>query len=64
MNDGNMSKITIKLNNEAEDLLRKRTERNKRSISKEFEHIVETIEKHKIDILNPFFPVQSKDKVK
>ena len=64
MNDENMGKITIKLSNEAEDLLRKRAERNKRSISKEVEHIVETIEKHKIDILNPFFPAQGKDKAK
>lgn len=68
MENENMGKITIGLSNEAEKLLRKRAERNLRSISKEVEHIITTLEKHEIDILNPFTPggeaKEYKDKVK
>jgi len=67
MNEENMGKITIKLSNDAEKQLRDRAERNKRSISKEVEFIVETLEKQDTDILKPFYPgttKESKDKVK
>ena len=38
--NGNLGKITISLSNKAEDLLRKRAEKNLRSISKEIEFLI------------------------
>jgi len=42
--NGNMGKITIALSKEAEDLIRKRANRNLRSISKEIEYLILTAE--------------------
>ena len=64
MNEENMGKITIKLSNDAEKLLRDRADRNKRSISKEVELIIETLEKQETDILNPFYPKAKKGTAK
>ena len=44
MNNENMGKITISLSKKGEELLRKRAKRNLRSISKEVEHMVITLE--------------------
>jgi len=45
MSNENMGKITISLSKEGEQLLRKRSERNLRSISKEVEYMILTLEK-------------------
>jgi len=64
MENENMGKITISLSKEAEKLLRDRADRNMRSISKEVEYLITYIEKHKIDVLNPFYPGMEEGKWK
>lgn len=58
-----MGKITISLSNDAEKMLRERSQRNHRSISKEIEHLIILLERIGGEILYHGINLNAEDKL-